>query len=250
MKNRGEIKIKSLGLPVVVIMMGLVCLMALSSCSRERRKILALAREYDSADSATWQERVDDIKKTIRMYEDELTKTVKASEYLGEYYKTLAVLYMDKQMYGEAARNLAEAIRYYPEKPVLFYLNAVCEARSAKAFTDPEERIAGLRRAEDLYKRALSLDRNHSDSLYGLSVLYVFELEEPWRAEPLLERLLGNEPSYIEAKFLLARVYVSGGNTEAAVELYDDIIAQTKVPGQKTMAEENKRMILEGAYGR
>lgn len=233
-----------------MVMTGLVCLLAFTSCSRERRKILSIAREYSSEDSASWEERAGDIKKTIRMYEGELEKKVKASEYLGEYYKTLASLYMNKQMYGEAVINLQEAIKIYPENPVLFYLAGVCQARMGKAITDPEGRMESFKQAESYYQRALYLNKNHGDSLYGLSVLYIFELEEPWLAKPLLERLINDGPSRNDGRFLLARVYMSEGNTEDAVTIYDEIIKKPGSPEQKTMAEENKRQILEGAYGR
>ena len=248
--KKGKFESRRTSLALLACVAGGFCLVMFMSCSRERKQILALAKNYENLDGASWEDRVGDIKKTMRLYENELEQKVKASEFLGEYYKTLAELYMEKKMYGEAVKNLDQAISYYPEKPILFYLAGVCEARTAKSEQEPGTRQERLRKAEAYYKRALSLNRNHGESLYGLSILYIFELNETLSAKPLLERLINNEPSHNDAKFLLARVYVAEGNVEGAVTLYDEIIKKSHTSEQKTVAEENKRAILEGAYGR
>jgi tetratricopeptide (TPR) repeat protein len=160
----------------------------------------------------------------------------------------LAVRYIDAEMYELALESLEKAIRIYPENKILFYFAGVSAGRTAKSRMDEAEKRRLLVLAEKYYRRALDLDAQYVEALYGLSVLYVFEMDKVMEAEPLLNRILEIRPNHYDAMFLLARVYVTTGRVEDAVELYDKIGEES---GSKTMrqkARENKQQLLEGAY--
>ena len=102
--------------------------------------------------------------------------------------------------------------------------------------------------AEEAYLRALELDPRYARALYGLGVLYTFELDEPAKAIPYLETLLEIEKLHTDGMFALARAYYATYEFDKAIEMYDKIIETTKSPEKKAQAEANKKVVLEAAY--
>ena len=85
--------------------------------------------------------------------------------------------------------------------------------------------------------------------MYGLGVLYVFDLDESEKAIPLLEKLLTIETRNTDAMMILARAYYQNYDFDSAVALYDKIISISTSPEKKAAAEANKRQALEMSYG-
>lgn len=230
-----------------------VCLAAaLSACSRVDREdamVDQLAEMEDGADREVSRQRVEEIQREVRRYRREVERTIDASGQLGVYYKMLAVEYMRGAMYGEAYEALEQAISIQPENPILFYYSAVCAARMGKAQVISEDRVRWLDRSEALYRRAIILDPGYAAALYGLSVLYVFELDRPEEAEDLLERLLTVESKEIDGRFLLARVYYSLGKLENAIELYREIESLTDEKQVREQALNGRKRVEEELYG-
>jgi hypothetical protein len=54
----------------------------------------------------------------------------------------------------------------------------------------------------------------------------------------------------VDAMFVLARSYYTTNQGQKAVDVYDKILSLTKDPVKKTEAENNKKQILDGLYGR
>ena len=106
----------------------------------------------------------------------------------------LATRYLDAKMYGEALKTFQTAIQYYPANQNLFYYVGVCAGYMAKASLDfnasggtSAEKFNYLKLAESAYLRAIELEPRYVRSLYGLGVLYVFELDQCEKAIPYLE---------------------------------------------------------------
>jgi tetratricopeptide (TPR) repeat protein len=161
----------------------------------------------------------------------------------------LTLEYMSLEMYNEALKSTRQAVDYFPTSPLLFYYGAVSSAQMSKAVFDRDERADYLDLAEDYYLRALTLDPGYKEALYGLAVLYIFELNRPLDAEQLLERLLSRSSSNWDAMFLLARVKVVKGDIEGAVELYSDIEENSKDETVRNQARDNRRKMLGGFAG-
>jgi len=194
-------------------------------------------------------QRIEEIEEAIRRYRKEVERTVDATGQVGIYYKMLAIEYMRGGMYGAAYDTLKQAIDIYPENPILFYYSAVCAARMSRAQVLEEDRERWLERSVTLYRRAIDLDPGYADALYGLSVLYVFELERPEEAEALLETMLTVESKEIEGRFLLAGVYYRLGKLEQALELYTEIESLSEVEQKRQEARDNKKRIEDELYG-
>jgi tetratricopeptide (TPR) repeat protein len=237
-------------IPACMLIISLVG--SLSGCARaDRADAMAdqLVEMEGGADREVSIQRVEEIEREIRRYHKEVDRTVDATGELGVYYKMLAIEYMRGAMYGAAYDALEQAIAIQPENPILFYYSAVCAARMGKAQVISEDRQRWLDRSEALYRRAITLDPSYADALYGLSVLYVFELGRPQEAEDLLERLLAVESKEIDGRFLLARVYYSLGKLENAIELYREIESLTDVKQIREKALESREQVERELYG-
>ena len=86
-------------------------------------------------------------------------------------------------------------------------------------------------------------------AMYGLAILYVFDLNESEKAIPLLEKLLTIDTRNTDAMMVLANAYYQNYEFDKAVELYDKIISISTSPEKKAAAEANKKLVLEMAYG-
>jgi tetratricopeptide (TPR) repeat protein len=193
--------------------------------------------------------RIQELKEGIARYRREVERTVQATGQIGIYYKMLALQYMQRDMYGEAYESLQQAIQIHPENSILFHYAAVCAGRMSLAMVDDKARTQWLARAEKLYRRALALDQNYVDAMYGLAVLLTFELERPEEAEGLLERILDIEKNNLEAMFLLGNVYYRLGRLEEALETYRRAAAAARVPERREEALANQRRIEGELYG-
>ena len=245
--------VREIGKREIPALMLIVCLLsALSACGRVGRDdamVDQLVEMEGQVQGEVSVQRVEEIEREVRRYREEVQRTVDASGQLAVYYKMLAVEYMRGAMYSVAYDSLEQATAIQPENPILFYYSAVCAARMSKAQVISEERMRWLDRSELLYRRALALDPGYAAALYGLSVLYVFELQRPQEAEDLLERLLSVESKEIDGRFLLARVYYSLGKLENAIELYRQIESLTDVKQLRERALAGRKQIEEQLYG-
>ncbi|MDX9799961.1 MAG: tetratricopeptide repeat protein [Spirochaetia bacterium] len=230
----------------------ILILLALSAagCSKENKilydNINGMDSPYLSAGELSAREK--ELKETISEYRDILEKKVDAARNLGTYHKTLGKLYLDNRMYLLAIEQFTEAIKIDNENPVLFYYAALAHARYAKSLMSETEKFANFIEAEKFYLRTLELNINFHKALYALSVLYVFELDQPDKAVSYLEQLLETQRSDYEAMFLLANAYIRIGLSDMAVEMYDRIIKNTKNSAYKDQAEANKKKLMDGGY--
>ena len=112
----------------------------------------------------------------------------------------------------------------------------------------PKVKYNYLKLAEEAYLRAIEIEDRYVRALYGLGVLYVFELDEPAKSIPHLEKALTIDTKNIDAMFVLARAYYSNYEFDKSAQMYDKIINTTKSAEKKATAEENKKTVLDAAY--
>jgi cytochrome c-type biogenesis protein CcmH/NrfG len=221
----------------------------LASCSKENEKIAERLLEFESPSytASADNSRIAELERDVAKYREMVEEKVKTADTLGSYYKLLALAYLDKAMYGKALEAIEDAIRIHPEQHGLFIYRAISAARFAKALKDQAEKDRYMKIAEDSYLRAIALEPGSTQALYGLAVLYTYELDRPENALPLVERILQKESRNVDAMFLLAVTHYLIGNTEAALETYDKIIATSNAGTRRDEAKKNKERILEEA---
>lgn len=219
----------------------LVLAMFLMSCSPQRRDYLERVQALEAEDaSPVSEEEVKALEDDIRAIVDDVERIASSTKRLGTLYKMLAVDFFDAGMFGPALDYLEKALRVYPENYTLYYYSALASARIAKSKGDPAERRQGMQQAEYYYREALRYKAGYLDALYGLAVLYVFELDTPEKAVPHLELLVEISESHTDARFLLARAYAALGEYEAAEQQYQRIIDLDK---ESSAAKEARNLL-------
>ncbi len=227
----------------VLLLLVLAGALGAAGC-KENPDLRRLINLDDRAAVGAPPQSVEELKAGIEKYSKEADRKVEADEKVGLYYKILASRYTEKKMYGEAYEAYVKAIEYAPTSPALYHGAGLCAgfvAKSKQALGEAgaAERRSWLSRSESSYKVALEYAPRFGQALYGLAVLYEFELERPADALPLLRRLLEIETKNVDALLLLGRVYYRLGRFEDAINAYETVVGITKVADKRKAAEEN-----------
>ncbi len=221
----------------------------LFSCSGNSRYIRHIQQIEEGVRNPVSAEELEE---AISKYRNRVEDIISAESKTANWYKILGIRYLDMQMYGKALENFQAAVEYYPTNQNLYYYIGLCSGYMAKASLDSSsanpvrERYLDL--AESAYLRAIELEPRFARALYGLSVIYVFEKNEPEKALPHIELFTQIETADMDGKMILGRVYYSIGEFEKAVEVYDGIIQQTRDAARRAAAESNKAFTLEAMY--
>jgi tetratricopeptide (TPR) repeat protein len=195
-------------------------------------------------------ETIDGLRQAIAIYENQIERNVREGAQTGIYWKILAIRLADKGLDSDALDALERAIYYNSEEPILFYLTGVSAAKVAQkkiGFTanDREEKERYYQLSENAYLRALELDATYTKAMYGLAVLYAFELDRPQDAVVQLDRYLQIQKSDINAMFILARSYYMMRSFSSAIEVYERIVSRTKDQKIKEEAFKNMDIVRE-----
>lgn len=227
----------------------LVVCVFLTSCGPNTNYIRRVQQLEEGVENPT---TIDELTEAITKYQHRVEDVLNADIRTGMWYKILAIRYLDNGMYEKALENFRLAVEFYPTNQNLFYYIGVCAGFMAKSSLEYEPGLNGRDRylalSESAYLRAIELQGDYVRALYGLSVLYSFELNEPEKAIAMVSRALEIEKKNTDAMFVLARsLYMTGRNEEAA-ELYDTISSITKDDRKKEAARQNKALVLEKGY--
>ncbi len=225
----------------------LVCSVLAVSCGPNTKQVRRMQQLETGVINPTTAEELE---KAIQTYQNRIEDVLNADIRIGIWYKILGTRYLDNGMYGKALENFRTAIEYFPTNQNLYYFVGVCAGYMAKSSLGYETANSYIDRdhyytlAESAYKRALELEPRYERALYGLAVLYVFELDRPEEAIPYLERIMEIEKRNLDAMMVLARAYYVTGSPDKAVQLYDRVIAESKSDERKKEASDNKAFVL------
>ncbi|MCR5699033.1 MAG: tetratricopeptide repeat protein [Treponemataceae bacterium] len=229
----------------------LAVILIFSSCKMSNKQLHRLQEMETGVSSPTTVEELED---AIQKYSQRVEDVTSANAQIGVWYKMIASRYLDRKMYGEALKNYQKAIEFYPTNQNLYYWVGVCAGFMAQSSLDYEgtgynsQKMNYYRLAESAYKQAIKIDGRFTRPMYGISVLYILELDESEKAIPYLEKLLTIDTKNTDAMLLLARAYYTQYDFERAVEIYDDIIKVTKSEIRKAEAANLKAQVLETMY--
>ncbi|MBN2655433.1 MAG: hypothetical protein JXR86_00115 [Spirochaetales bacterium] len=187
-----------------------------------------------------------ELKSDIARFRKILDGKVDAAEKLGTYYKLIGLKYVDYSMYGLALEAFQEALAIYPENPNVLYYAGLCSARLYKTESSAVKSGQYLDQAVRYYEASLAVNNRFSSPMYGLAVLYVYELNMPELAVPLLEMYNTIQKSSMDGRFLLAAAHYAAGDEDEAVDLYNDIAEKTDDPALREAARNNRNEILRG----
>ena len=234
------------GIFVIVIIAAGIAGISMYQKNKDRGE---LARRIFSQGSGNNALSIEELKSAIATYERRIERHVEDAAKTATYWKILSVRLMDRGLAGEALEALEQAIYYSPEDASLHCYTGVCAgimAKSIHAFPGRESRDREnyYALAEKAYLRAIELDGRYLRALYGLGVLYVFELGRPEDAIPRLKRYLEISRNDVDVMFVLARAHYILRDFKAAVDLYDRIITITGDEQKRQDAQNNRQMVL------
>jgi len=240
---------------IAIIVVGAVSFLLyslLQSDAKRRNRELA-KRIAELSPKGGPPETIDGLRKAIALYEDQIERNVKEGAQTGTYWKILAIRLADKGMHNDALKAFERAIYFISEDPVVYYLTGVSAGITAKSVVGfsasaDKEREQFFKLSENSYKRALELDATYTKPMYGLAVLYVFELNRPAEAIPILDRYLSMNTSDFQAMFILARAHAVTGNYKQAIEIYEKIISKSKKKDIQAEASNNIELVQRMMY--
>ena len=196
-------------------------------------------------------ETIEGLKTAIAAYERQIEAHVRDAAQTGIYYKILAVRLQDRSLHNQALEALQQALYYTPDDATLHYMAGLSLAITAKSHTgfsrtDNVTRSRLYAQAEESYLRAIELDSRYARPLYGLGILYVFELDRPNEAIPHLERYLELSRNDTDSMFVLARAYFVTGEFQKALDVYNRLITFSSMDDtRKTEARNNRQIVME-----
>ena len=226
---------------IIIFLLALI----LGSCN----KVTSIRRLQELEEGVSNPNTEAELKDAIRKYEKRVDDIMIAEGRIGIWYKILGSRYMDQKMYKKALEAFQSALEYYPENQNLFYQVGLAASLTAKNSLDFEltgtdiEKKRYFSLAVSAYTRALEIDPKHSKAVYALSVLYIFELNRPAEAIPILEKITEWEKKPIDHLFLLGAAYYMAGENEKAIAVYERIIEISSSAEKKAKAESNIREI-------
>lgn len=197
---------------------------------------------------------ISELEHAIKTYQNRIEDVLNSDIRIGLWYKILATRYLDNGMYAKALENFRTAIEFFPQNQNLYYYVGLCAGFMSKAALEYDfpntlsQKAHYLNLAESAYLRAIELEPRYERALYGLSILYVFELDQPEKAIKYLETILDIEKRNFDAMMVLARAYYVTGNGEKSIDLYDRVASETKSEERKNEALENKKFVINQIY--
>ena len=223
------------------------------SCGVSNKSVIRQQKMEEGVENPT---SIEELRAAIAKYQERVADIQLAQSQIGIWYKILGTRYLDNKMYGEALGAFQKALEYYPDNQNLYYWVGVCAGYMSHTALDfsgtgssgTVRKYNYLKLAEQAYLRALEIEDRSARAMYGLAIVYVFELGEPEKAVPYLEKLLTIETRNTDAMCVLANAYYSTFEFDKSVEIYDKIISTTKSDGIKSTAEELKKKVLDEAY--
>ena len=193
-----------------IIFVAAVCLF-LCSCNNSNTKTIKQVQIMNEGVSNP--ESIDELKEAIAKYESSVEDLINAQEQIGIWYKILASRYIDNEMYAEALKALEKAIDYYPTNWNLYYYVGVSAGYIANQLLilvqkEIMQNVIIICCLQNQVINAIELDHEYFRALYGLSVLYVLEMNQPAKAILLLEQALLIEPKNTDAMMLLGHAII------------------------------------------
>ena len=233
-----------------VVSTALVCV----SCGNSYNAIKRMQKMEEGVSSPTTKE---ELKEAIEKYDRRAIDLATTQAQEGVWYKILGTRYLDEQLYGKAYEAFQKALEFYPNNANLYYYLAVCAGYVSNSQIDwnihndgsvGEIKMQYLRVSEESFLRALAIDPKYYRAMYGIGVLYVFDMNEPEKAIPYLETFLETQVRDTDGRFVLARAYYENLEFDKAIALYDEIIKLNPNAEKVKQAEANRTTVEAMRY--
>ncbi len=186
-------------------------------------------------------EAIDEEKdwRMLKTKEDAIHLITESYSEIRDFHKDLAISLMGRRMFLPALEALERALQIAPGDSSLLYTAGLCAANLSK-LQSPELRDQYLDIAERYYLQSNEQQPRYPDTLYALSVLYVFELQDIEKGYDFVQQLLELRSDDIKARFVLAHIHVLEERVTEAISEYTALLkSPILTPLQQQRAEKN-----------
>lgn len=240
----------------VIILAGFIAFFCFTvvSCGPSYNSIKRMQKLEEGVSNPTTKE---ELKEALKKYDARAMNLVTTQAQEGMWYKILGTRYLDEAMYKEAYEAFKQAVLFFPNNQNLYYYIGICAGYLANTELDynatggldsATKKMNYLRLSESAYLTSLEIDSRYFRSMYALGVLYVFELKEPDKAIPYLERFLEVQKRDTDGMFVLANAYYMTSEFDKAIALYDQIIKINPNEQKTADAQRNKKVVLDAQH--
>lgn len=231
-----------------IILVLITVTLLLGACSREDpiAENLAELELGDYPEGVVPQERIEQLESLVAERRSEMDEALQAAARTAGALRQLALEYVRMEFYGPALDAFEEAIRIEPVNAGLLFWAGAVSAQLAQSQGRVSERDRYLSMAERYYTRSIEIEPRQTSSLYGLAVLYHFEMERHVQALPVAERLVEVEPNHTQGLFLLARIQTTLGDVDNAVATYERILEVASDDTSREQARRNLELLTGG----
>lgn len=223
----------------------LLSLSLVIGCTNEKTKNL-VNRVYETEENREFnrERRIKELTRKIKKSEEDINDILDEYQRNGNFHRTLGVKLMQYKMYLKAYDHFNIALEFFPSSEMILYYRGVAAGQYAVSQDRDSIKRDYLNRARLSHEQALRINPRFPKGLYALSILYVYEFGRPEDAKPLLDDLLDISSREFDAMLLRALLYEKDGHYNAAVDLYDKVIKQSKKDSQLLIAETNREKAL------
>ena len=228
--------------------------LTVTSCGNSYNSIKRMQKLEEGVSSPKTKE---ELQEAIEKYDRRAIDLVTTQAQEGTWYKILGARYLDEQLYGKAYEAFQKALEFYPNNANIYYYLAICAGYISNSTIDwnvhndgsvSETKMKYLKVAEEAFQRALSIDPKYYRAMYGLGVLYIFEMKQSELAIPYLESFLEVQTKDTNGMFALAGAYYDNLEFDKAIALYDRIIELKPNEEKVREAEANKKTVMDMQY--
>gem|GEM_PF-760573 len=166
------------------------------------------------------EKKLSDLEKRVKKYEKIINAKINAGEQLADVYESMAIIFMQKGNWQQAILFLEKAIAEGNASDNVHKNLAVAYANRGKELLSKED----YEKAEHHYLRAVELNENNYEALYGYGLFLFYVREKKDEGLELIDRVTRMQPDFYQARMALARLYYELEMPVKSLEIYKGLL--------------------------
>jgi len=250
----------------------ILCVVGVSGCRSEGESALAEGNSLlNSKDPADWERAADAYIRSIETEVKARSQLVRAWTKVGErkmheadkmtlkredemqihliggVAKRIGMLQAEYELYTAAVSNLQLAASALPNDKMTWYYLGLSWGQLSRGQPDNADAEHLLEKSDQAYKRALRIDPDFRNALYGRGIVLVIKKDTD-EAERVLQRLVSLEPKEARGYFALGRVYYDRREYHKAENIYHILreLVPQKSPKRAVIDENIRKLEIMG----
>ncbi len=197
----------------------IIVIMIFVSCGSE------MNRRYRRAKRLSRTEKMEKWEEAIEEYDEIIKMKVNAREYQSHIYRKLGKRHMQMEHWTDALHYYEKAAEILPNEGVLHCRMGVCYSQLSRSEDNEVKKMEMVRKAEQKYKMAVSLNSKLIDPYYGLGIIYFYVYKNYSKAIEYMAEVLRRSSEDFDGHFYLGRFYYETGESIKSLEFYKALLS-------------------------